>query len=73
LGDLADHRPEAGIVDLRREPATGTDDVVVMGRGTSHVGVLAAGKVEPFDHAQAGQGIQGPKDRRSTDPQAPRL
>jgi hypothetical protein len=43
--------------------------VVVILRSADDIGVLAAGEVDPFDGADSGEGIEGPKDRRPSDPE----
>ena len=69
--DLADHRAQAGILDLRRAAAARAHDVVVVGRGAAHVGVLAARQVDPLDGAELGQDVERPEDRRAADPEVP--
>ena len=51
-GDIADDRPQTGIVDLAGPAAARADDVVVVGRLAADVGVLAGRQIEAFDGAE---------------------
>ena len=68
-GDLGDRLGDAAVLDLRRPAAARADDVVVVGAGAGHVGVLAGRQIEALDDPELGQQVQRPEERRPADPE----
>ncbi len=67
--EVADDVAKAGVRDIAATAASRTNDVVVMGRFASDVGVVAAWQIEPLDRAEAGEDVQGSEDRGAPDPE----
>ena len=56
-----------GVVDLARPAAARADDVVVVGRLTADVGVLAGRQVEPFDGTELLEDLERAEHRGAPD------
>ena len=70
-GDLANDRPQTGVVDPGRPPAARADDVMMVRRLAADVGMLAGRQVQPFDGAELGEDLERPEDRRPPDAETP--
>lgn len=62
-GNPPDDLLQVGIPDLVRPPATRADDVVVMRRFTTDVGVLPVRQVEALDRTELLENLEGAEDR----------
>lgn len=62
--DLTDDEPKPGILDLRRPPASGAHDVVVMSGRTRNVRVFTIGQVDPLHDAELQHGLDGAEHGR---------
>lgn len=67
--DLPGDLSQAEIRDVGRPATARADDVVVMGRLAGDVGMPAGGQLEPLDEAEFGEQVEGPEDRRPSDPE----
>jgi hypothetical protein len=68
--DVTDDGTPPCVVDVVAAAAGRADDMVVMGRFTCHVCVLATREIDPLYRMHLGEQIEGPEDRRPTDPES---
>lgn len=67
-GDVVHDALEAVILHLCRASAARADEVVVVDRPATDVGVIAVGQIEALEGPQLGKQLQRAEDGRSADP-----
>ena len=69
--DLANRDADPGVVDLGRPAAARADHVMMVGRRTRDIGVLAGRQIQALDDAQLDEELERAEQGCPADPEAP--